>query len=82
MLERIVASIALLVAVIAYFRVRALSRRLERLTETSWELRYEYGQLRARLARLEGRTDPESAAPPAAAPPAAFIPLTTLRRDS
>ncbi|MGE4054142.1 MAG: hypothetical protein AB7F99_05030 [Vicinamibacterales bacterium] len=82
MLERIVVAIALLVAVMAFFRVRTLSRRLERLTETSWELRYEYGQLRARLARLEGRTDPEPEGPPAAQAPTSFIPLTTLRRDS
>jgi len=55
-------------------------KRLERLTESYWELRYEHGQLRARVNRL----DPEQAAPAADAGPApgatAFVPLSSLRR--
>jgi hypothetical protein len=30
-----------------------VSKRLERLSESYWELRYEHGQLRSRIARLE-----------------------------
>ncbi|MDO8793796.1 MAG: hypothetical protein Q7J25_04160, partial [Vicinamibacterales bacterium] len=44
---------ALLLALGAFLRARRVARRLERLTESYWELRYEYGQLRARVTRLE-----------------------------
>jgi len=75
---------AVLFALGAFLRARRVARRLERLTESYWELRYEYGQLRARVTRLE---------PPAADPgidvtqePArqagttAFVPLSSLKR--
>jgi hypothetical protein len=42
-----------LVALGAFARVRRVSKRLERLSESYWELRYEHGQLRSRIARLE-----------------------------
>jgi hypothetical protein len=71
---------AVLVAVAAFAKARRLAKRFERLTESYWELRYEHGQLRARVNRL----DPEqSAAMPEAAPPAAatsFVPLSSLKR--
>jgi hypothetical protein len=44
---------AFLLALGAFARVRRVSKRLERLSESYWELRYEHGQLRSRLARLE-----------------------------
>jgi hypothetical protein len=52
-LEWLLIGAAFLVALGAWLRARRLSRRLERLTESYWELRYEYGQLRARVTRLE-----------------------------
>ena len=71
---------ALIVAGTALVRTRRLVKRLERLTESYWELRYEHGQLRARVNRL----DPEQAAQSADAGPApgatAFVPLSSLRR--
>ena len=74
------AGAALLVAGAALVKARRLARRLERLTESYWELRYEHGQLRARVNRL----DPEPPARGADAPPAtggtAFVPLSSLRR--
>ena len=77
----LVTGAALLLAAAAFARTRRLARRLERLTESYWELRYEHGQLRARVNRL----DPESSAPHGAeGPPAggttAFVPLSSLRR--
>jgi hypothetical protein len=44
---------AFIVALGAFARVRRVSKRLERLSESYWELRYEHGQLRSRIARLE-----------------------------
>jgi hypothetical protein len=69
---------ALVVAAAALIKARRLAKRLERLTESYWELRYEHGQLRARLNRI----DPESV-PPSEARPAgttAFVPLSSLKR--
>ena len=71
---------ALVTAAAALLKARRLSRRLERLTESYWELRYEHGQLRARVGRL----DPEQPAsvPEAQRSPAgtAFVPLSSLKR--
>ncbi len=70
---------ALLTAAAALFRARRLARRLERLTESYWELRYEHGQLRAQVARL----DPEhSSGQTEAQRPAGstFVPLSSLKR--
>ena len=71
---------AILVAVVALARARRANKRLERLTETYWELRYDHGQLRARVAKL----DPEAAPGPAEPAPkpggANFVPLSSLKR--
>jgi hypothetical protein len=80
---------AVVVAATAHLRARRVSRRLDRLSESYWELRYEYGQLSARLARLEGGADaPESGAalgcgagtPAREQAPANFVPLSSLKR--
>jgi hypothetical protein len=75
---------AIVVAAVALLRARRANKRLERLTETYWELRYDHGQLRARVDRL----DPQSSAPPQTAqgdPPVKagtvnFVPLSSLKR--
>jgi hypothetical protein len=67
----------LIVAVAALVRVRRLGRRMEQLTASYWELRYEQGQLRARLAQLEPREATEPA-PPAVA--SSFVPLSSIKR--
>jgi hypothetical protein len=70
---------ALVVAAAALIKARRLAKRLERLAESYWELRYEHGQLRARLNRI----DPEPVAPSEAPRPAgttAFVPLSSLKR--
>ena len=71
---------AALTAVAALVKARRLAKRLERLTESYWELRYDYSQLRAHVTRL----DPEHAgAASDAAQPAgatAFVPLSSLKR--
>ena len=69
---------ALVLAGAALFVARRQSKRLERLTESYWELRYEHGQLRARVNRI----DPEQQNTAASAEPPAsnFIPLSSLKR--
>ena len=71
---------ACVLALVALLVARRQTKRLERLTESYWELRYEHGQLRARVNRL----DPEQAPQPAEAGPQAgttvFVPLSSLKR--
>jgi hypothetical protein len=69
--------VAFVVALIAFERGRRLSKRLKRLTESYWDLRYELGQLQARVGRLEPA---EQTAEPQTPSPSAFIPLSSLKR--
>ena len=73
---------ALLLGVVAWLRARRASRRLERLTESYWELRYEYGQLRARITALEPPTADAGQDPPSQQPAGttAFVPLSSIKR--
>ena len=71
---------AFLMAVFAFARTRRVSKRLERLTESYWELRYEQGQLRARLTRLDPEQPPAPADPARQAGATAFVPLSSLKR--
>ena len=71
---------ALLAALAALARARGVSKQLVRLRESYWDLRYELGQLQARVIRLEAdRSDQTPAAPAVAAAPN-FVPLSSLRR--
>jgi hypothetical protein len=69
---------ALVLAAAALLVARRQSKRLERLTESYWELRYEHGQLRARVSRIDQET--QGAAAAAEPPPSNFIPLSSLKR--
>jgi hypothetical protein len=78
-LQWIVIALALVVALAAWLKARALARRLAHLTEQYWDVRYQHGQLRAQVQRLDPEAQPEEA--PAPAPPSqTFIPLSSLRR--
>ena len=73
-----VVGVVFLVAAVAFERARRLSRRLERLKESYWDLRYELGQLQARVTRLEAERSDQAPAPPPAANN--FVPLSSLKR--
>ena len=77
MLVWVTAAVAV-VAAWAWLRGRRLSRKLEALTQSYWELRYDFTRLRSQVARL----DPETAAPeppPAqAAPQASSVSYVSL----
>jgi hypothetical protein len=68
------------VAVVALAKARRTAKRLERLTETYWELRYDHGQLRARVAKLDPDTAPPQAEPAPKPGGANFISLSSLKR--
>ena len=77
----IVAALALGVALIACAWARRVARKLEALTQSYWELRYDYTRLRSQVARL----DPEQPEPvvPDPAPQSAsvsFVPLSSIRK--
>jgi hypothetical protein len=49
----VVAGLALLVAALALLSTRRLSRRLDAMTQSYWELRYDYTRLRSQVSRLD-----------------------------
>ena len=73
---------AFLAAVFAVARARRVSKRLERLTESYWELRYEHGQLRARVNRLDPEQPGTATEPASQAGATAFVPLSSLKQRS
>jgi hypothetical protein len=82
-LSSFVAGLGLLCAAVALVWVRRVSRGLDGLKQSYWELRYEYTRLRARVSQL----DPDEAEPAAAEPPAppatpsvSFVPLSAIRK--
>ena len=81
MLQWFTTGTAVLVAVVALARARRLAKRLDRLTESYWELRYDHGQLRSRIAQLEP-SGPQDAPVQEGAVPGqiAFVPLSSLKR--
>ena len=66
-----VAAAALLVAVIAFVHSRRVARKLVILEEQYWQLKFEHGELKAKV-------DP--APPPTPGPKQTFVPLTQLKR--
>ena len=78
-IQWILVAVAILAAGVALVRARRLSKRLDRERESYWDLRYELGQLQARVTRLE--SDRAAPAPPAQPGGAgAFVPLSSLKR--
>ena len=81
MVQWILTGAVLVVAGLAIVRTRRTLKRLERMQESYWDLRYELGQLPARVTRLESDGVPASPAASAQAPgAAAFVPLSSLKR--
>jgi hypothetical protein len=79
----IVAILALVVAASALLKARAVARRAERLAESYWDLRYEMGQLKSRLNKLDAPPSggtPASDAAPQPAPATSFVPLSSLKK--
>jgi hypothetical protein len=79
-LQWLFTGVAVALAVAAFVRARRTAKRLERLTESYWELRYEHGQLRARLNRLDDEQPTLAAGPAPPAGATAFVPLSSLKR--
>jgi len=77
----VVAGLALLVATVALASARRLSRRLDALNQSYWELRYDYTRLRSQVSRLDPEQVEEAAEVPApAAPSVSFVPLSSIKK--
>jgi hypothetical protein len=74
------------VAGVALARARRAAKRADRLAESYWELRYEIGQLKGRIHRLDisvGLAEASPDAEPATPRPASttsFVPLSSLKK--
>jgi hypothetical protein len=78
----VLAGIALLIAIVAVAFARRVARKLEALTQSYWELRYEFTRLRSQVARLDpGEPDAEPAPPPASTQ-VAFVPLSSMKKKN
>ena len=77
----ILTSVSLLVAIVAWRAARRTAKRLEEISHSYWELKYEQGELRLQIERLKGAT-PGTEPPPGPAPTAreAFVSLASLKR--
>ena len=70
----------MLLALAALAWLRRVSRRLETLTQSYWELRYDYTRLRSQLSRLDPAQAADPDPPPAASQSVSFVPLSTIRK--
>ena len=77
-----IASVALLIAAVALLQARRTSRKLETLTQSYWELRYDYTRLRSVVARLDPGEPDEEVKP--ATPPSqvTFVPLSSMKKKN
>jgi hypothetical protein len=77
-----IAGIALLVASVAVVLARRAGRKLEALTQSYWELRYEFTRLRSQVARLDPAEPEAEPAPPAPSTQVAFVPLSSMKKKN
>jgi len=68
--------VAAVVAVAGWLVARRASRQLRDLTAMYWQLKFEHGELKARVDRLA----PDPAAPPRTPPGTQFVPLASVKR--
>ena len=76
-----IVGVALLVALAALAQARWLSRKLEALQQSYWELRYDYTRLRSQMARLDPG-EPDEAPAPAAPSSVTFVPLSSMKKKN
>jgi hypothetical protein len=83
-----VAALGLVVAVVALSSARRAGRKLEALTQSYWELRYDYTRLRSQVARLDPEqlepSTTEGQAPSTGAGQIAstFVPLSSMKKKA
>ena len=75
------ATVTLLVALAAFALARRVSRKLEALTQSYWELRYDYTRLRSQMTRLDPG-EAEAAVLPPPQSTVTFVPLASMKKKN
>lgn len=70
------AGLAVVIAVASWVVARRASRQARDVTAMYWQLKYEHGELKARL----DRTTPDPDAPPRMPAGTQFVPLTSVKK--
>lgn len=78
----IVAVLALLVAFVAVSSTRRLARKLESMTQSYWELRYDFTRLRSQVARLDPGEPDEPDPAPQPSSQVTFVPLSSMKKKN
>jgi len=78
----VIAGLALLVALAAVASARRAARKLDALTQSYWELRYDFTRLRSQVARLDPGEPEDPPAPPPASSQVAFVPLSSMKKKN
>jgi len=73
-----IAALAVAAAIASWIRTGRVSRKLEALTQSYWELRYDFTRLRSQVARLDPESAPAEPAEPPQAAGGTFIPLASV----
>ncbi len=76
----IVAGTGWMLALIAVAMARRVARQLADLTAQYWELKYEHGELKARVRGLAPTPEEQEASRPAVQQ--TFVPLSSVKRSS
>jgi hypothetical protein len=76
-------AVAAIAAIAGWLRAGRVARKLDALTQSYWELRYDFTRLRSQVARLDPETAPAEAPPASPAPPAggdSYISLASMKK--
>jgi hypothetical protein len=76
----VVAASGWMLALAALLTARRTSRRLAQLSDQYWELKYEHGELKARVRAIAPTAEEATAARPAVQQ--TFVPLSSVKRSS
>ena len=74
----ILSGVSCLIALAALGTARRLSRRLGQLSEQYWELKYEHGELKARVKAIAPTAEERLASQPPVQQ--TFVPLTSIKK--
>lgn len=76
-----VTAVAVLVALMAWLRAGRTARKLDAITQSYWELRYDFTRLRSQVARLDPDAAPAAEdAPAAPSGNVSFVSLASMKK--
>ena len=76
----VIAGTGWVLALAAFVTARRGARRLAQLTEQYWQLKYDHGELKARVRAVAPTAEEIAASQPA--PQQTFVPLSSIKRSS